>query len=77
MLALVLLATTPAFTESGVGLLSDYDQIMTSSTLQWVTGTGDVKQLENAVLGGFELIDGGKLVIQENKQFRMEQTNLK
>lgn len=68
MLALVLLATTPALTESGVGLLSDYDQIMTSSTLQWVTGTGDVKQLENAVLGGFELIDGGKLFIQNKKK---------
>jgi hypothetical protein len=54
-LCLVLLAG--AFAENGVHIRSKYNQLVTSSTLQWVAGERG-SHPENAVIGAHEIVEG-------------------
>jgi hypothetical protein len=56
-LALCLLLLAATLAEDGVHIRSEYNQLVTSSTLQWVAGESG-SHPENAVVGAHEIVQG-------------------
>ena len=55
--ALYLVLLTSAFAENSVHIRSKYNQLVTSSTLQWVAGERG-SYPENAVVGAHQIVEG-------------------